>query len=124
MKTRKVILTIIIGLILISCGNKTKENPKETKLTKELKISKSEVNNPENKDDITFDTTSKDGFKVKIIKSKDKTEAENQTVAMVDKLVSQGYVVNHTINQYLAKDKLYVGIIYVENTKAGNEDKK
>lgn len=124
MKTRKVILTIIIGLILISCGNKTKENPKETKLTKELEIPKSEVNSPENKDDITFDTTSKDGFKVKIIKSKDKTEAENQTVAMVDKLVSQGYVVNHTINQYLAKDKLYVGIIYVENTKAGNEDKK
>lgn len=124
MKTRKVILTIIIGLILISCGNKSKENTKQTKLTKELEIPKSEVNSPENKDDITFDTTSKDGFKIKIIKSKDKTEAENQTVAMVDKLVSQGYVVNHTINQYLAKDKLYVGIIYVENTKAGNEDKK
>lgn len=120
MKNRKAILTIIIGLTLISCGNKSKE----TKLTKELEIPKSEVNNPENKDDITFDTTSKDGFKVKIIKSKDKTEAENQTVAMVDKLVSKGYTVNHTINQYLAKDKLYVGIIYVENTKAGNEDKK
>lgn len=118
MKTGKAILTIIIGLTLISCGNKSKE----TKLTKELEIPKSEVNT--NKDDITFDTTSKDGFKVKIIKSKDKTEAENQTVAMVDKLVKEGYTVNHTINQYLAKDKIYVGIIYVENTKAGNEDKK
>lgn len=124
MKTRKVILTFIIGLTLISCGNKSKENTKQTKLTKELEIPKSEVNNPENKDDITFDTTSKDGFKVKIIKSKDKTEAENQTVAMVDKLVSQGYTVNHTINQYLAKDKIYVGIIYVENKLEGNGDKK
>lgn len=124
MKKRSLILTFIIGLILISCGNKSKENIKETKLTKELEISKSEVNSPENKDDITFDTTSKDGFKVKIIKSKDKTEAENQTVAMVDKLVKQGYTVNHTINQYLAKDKLYVGIIYVENKLEGNGDKK
>lgn len=120
MKTGKAILTIIIGLTLISCGNKSKE----TKLTKELEIPKSEVNNTKNKDDITFDTTSKDGFKVKIIKSKDKTEAENMTAEMVDKLVKEGYTVNHTISQYLAKDKLYVGIIYVENTKAGNEDKK
>lgn len=117
MKTGKAILTIIIGLLLISCGNKSKE----TKMTKELEIPKSKVNNPEKKDDITFDTTSKDGFKVKIIKSKDKTGAENQTVAMVDKLVSKGYTVNHTINQYLAKDKIYVGIIYVENGKEDNK---
>ena len=45
------------------------------------------------------------------------------TAEMVDKLVKEGYTVNHTINQYLSKDKLWVGIIYVEN-KEGNGDKK
>lgn len=116
MKKRSLILTFIIGLIIISCGNK-----KSDKITeKEIPQSKVETKT----ENITFDTTSKDGFKVKIIKSKDKTETENMTAEMVDKLVKEGYTINHTINQYLSKDKLWVGIIYVENNKEGNGDKK
>ena len=115
MKKRSLILTFIIGLTLISCDNK-----KADKITeKEIPQSKIETKT----ENITFDTTSKDGFKVKIIKSKDKTETENMTAEMVDKLVKEGYTVNHTINQYLSKDKLWVGIIYVEN-KERNGDKK
>lgn len=116
MKKRSLILTFIIGLILISCGN----NKTEKKVEKEIPESKVETKT----ENIIFDTTSKDGFKVKIIKSKDKTETENMTAETVDKLVKQGYTVNHTITQYLAKDKLYVGIIYVENKTEGNGDNK
>lgn len=116
MKKRRLILTFIIGLTLISCGNKKADKTIEKKIPESKVETKTE--------NITFDTTSKDGFKVKIIKSKDKTETENMTAEMVDKLVKEGYTVNHTISQYLAKDKLYVGIIYVENKTEGNGDKK
>ena len=59
------------------------------------------------------DLTTKNGLKVKFIKAKDKVQAENKTADTVIALVKRGFNVDHTETQYLSKDKMYVGIIYV-----------
>jgi len=106
---KKKIMVFIIGLMLVSCG---KEKAKETKVQNNTSSSVKNVSSDPKKAAITWDAVTKDGFKAKIVKSKEKTETENNTAKEVDKIVAAGYTVDHVLSQYLAKDKIYVGIIY------------
>ena len=95
-------------IALFSCGKK--EN---SKAQANSSIKENVAAGTFRKNDISWDLTTKNGLKVKFIKAKDKVLAENKTADMVIALVKRGYNVDHTETQYLSKDKMYVGIIYV-----------
>lgn len=105
---KKTFLTAVMLIALFSCGKK--EN---SKAQANSDIKENVVAGTAQKNDIKWDLTTKNGLKVKFIKAKDKVQAENKTADMVIALVKRGYNVDHTETQYLSKDKMYVGIIYV-----------
>lgn len=105
---KKTFLTAVMIISLFSCGKK--EN---SKAQANSDIKENVVAGTAQKNDIKWDLTTKNGLKVKFIKAKDKVQAENRTADMVIALVKRGYNVDHTETQYLSKDKMYVGIIYV-----------
>lgn len=105
---KKTFLTAVMFIALFSC-----EKKENSKAQANSDIKENVVAGTAQKNDIKWDLTTKNGLKVKFIKAKDKVQAENRTADMVIALVKRGYNVDHTETQYLSKDKMYVGIIYV-----------
>lgn len=117
---RKLILTLIVLSLAISCNKKdtnSKDNAKKQKTEQ-----KQTAGVP--KEDYT--TKTKDGRFAKIITHKTREQAENETLKVIDAFEKKKYYIESNELLYLKQDKMYASIIYFyeKESDAPRVDKK
>lgn len=115
---RKIILTLAVLSLVLSCNNKgTGDNVKKQKAAEEIKKGVS---------DKDYTVKTKDGRFAKIITHKTKEGAEDETLKVLDAFEKKKYYIDSNELIYLKQDKMYASIIYFyeKESDAPTVDKK